>query len=212
MQPPEPYFNPYDKLAPVYDVMARALLAPFGGEERFRSQAIDTLDVRPGMRVLELGCGTGAMTARLLSRGAEVTAVELSTPMLKRARRRAPEARFLQRDMLTLDEGASFDRVLFSFVLHEMTEDIRARAFAVARAHLVAGTGRVGVLDFAGAAPSTVDRVFRAYLRRAEPEVAFSLLEGGLDAELRQSGLRPEKVRHLAMGTAQFIVARPDAA
>lgn len=45
-------------------------------------------------RVLEIGCGTGAVTARLLDRGASATAIDPSPEMLERAR-------------LRLDSGAS---------------------------------------------------------------------------------------------------------
>ena len=37
---------------------------------------LDTAGVRPGMHVLEIGPGLGVVTAELLRRGAEVTAVE----------------------------------------------------------------------------------------------------------------------------------------
>src|SRR3954470_20139349 len=55
-------------------------------------------------RALELGCGTGASAVWLAQQGFDVTALDLSTSAIERARRRAAEAganvRFLTADVL----------------------------------------------------------------------------------------------------------------
>lgn len=50
--------------------------------------------VRPGMRVLDLGCGSGHFAAAATGFGAAVTAVDISELAVERARRRAPAAHF----------------------------------------------------------------------------------------------------------------------
>ena len=47
---------------------------------------------KPGARVLEVGCGTGAVTVRLVKRGARVTALDQNPEMLERARARLVSA------------------------------------------------------------------------------------------------------------------------
>jgi demethylmenaquinone methyltransferase/2-methoxy-6-polyprenyl-1,4-benzoquinol methylase len=179
---PAHYYDPYDALAPIYDTMARALLFPFGGEKRFRSRATAALDLQPGTRVLELGCGTGSMTALLLSAGASVTSADLSEPMLERARRKAPGATFVRADITQHDFGTDFERVLFSFVLHEMTEDIRVAALR--NAARSAPRGLVGVLDFSRPSSAVVRWPLKAYLRVAAPEVTFDFLTRVLESAL----------------------------
>ena len=206
MKKPGHYFDPYDALAPFYDFMAAAMLLPFGGEGAFRRRALEVLDLRPGLRVLELGPGTGAMTAQLVASGACVTAVDLSEPMLERARRKAPAAKFLYGDILAFDGAASFDRVLFSFVLHEMNEATRAQALAVARRALKPD-GLVAVVDFARPEVLPFRWALKAYLGVSEPRTARELVDAGIEACLTAAGLTVLRSRALALGTARMAVA-----
>jgi len=204
---PAHYHNPYDRLAPFYDWMAKTMLAPFGGERAFRRAAIAMLDIEPGMHVLELGCGTGAMTAELLRSGARVTAIDLSEPMLERARRRAADATYLRMDILAYESTTRFDRALLSFVLHEMDAETRARALGVAGAAL-RPDGLLGVLDFSSPSEPWLRWVLETHLRLSEPDTAMDLLQRGLEAEVRESGLLALRHHALARGTATLVVAR----
>lgn len=56
--------------------------------------------LRPGARVLDVGCGTGMPTARQLAdAGCDVTGIDRSAEMLAVARRELPEATFLHTDI-----------------------------------------------------------------------------------------------------------------
>src|ERR1700741_4932230 len=61
---------------------------------------LDAAGIGAGTRVLELGCGTGSVTAEMVRRGAVVTGVDFSPDMLRRARGRAPTAEFVQANIL----------------------------------------------------------------------------------------------------------------
>ena len=71
--------------AACFDMVAG--MAPY---QDMLDQVVTALDLRPGMRVLDAGCGTGALEVRLAQRhpDVEVVAVDASTAMLARARRR----------------------------------------------------------------------------------------------------------------------------
>jgi SAM-dependent methyltransferase len=63
-----------------------------------------------GARVLDVGCGTGLVCAELVQRGCRVTGIDVSKPMLERARARIPQAEFLTARAEALPfENASFD-------------------------------------------------------------------------------------------------------
>lgn len=75
----------------------------------------------PGMRVLELGCGTGEFTEDLARTGASVAAIDVSPELLATARARGTGARFLIADATALPFGdASLDAVVGSSILHHV--------------------------------------------------------------------------------------------
>jgi len=86
----------------------------------------------PGARVLEIGCGTGAVTERLVARGAVVTALDESPEMIEQGRRRLAEApsgavTWVERTASEIDafpEG-TFDAVVVSLALSEMSASER---------------------------------------------------------------------------------------
>ena len=77
------------------------------------------LELAPGQRVLDLGAGTGKLTATLVALGAEVIAVEPDSAMLTELRRALPAARALpgSAEGIPLPE-ASVDAVLAGNALH----------------------------------------------------------------------------------------------
>lgn len=128
------------------------------------------LDVRPGLRALDVGCGVGRWSSLLAARGARVTGMDLSATMIAEAQRRArangvdERCRFLVQDLAALDAGGQFDLVLGVTVLQHILDADALRA-AVERmtSHLAPG-GRMVLLE---AAPARIARhcdtsVFRA--------------------------------------------------
>ncbi len=79
---------------------------------------IDLLDPRPGERILDLGCGDGALTAELVARGAEVVGVDASPAMVAAACARRLDARLADGQSLAFD--AAFDAVLSNAAIHWM--------------------------------------------------------------------------------------------
>ncbi|MCV2357315.1 class I SAM-dependent methyltransferase [Paucibacter sp. B2R-40] len=90
--------------------------------------------LKPGTSVLELGCGTGRVTRRLLSLGCAVTAVDNSDEMLGYA---PTEAKLVRADIEELDLGDKFDVVMLgSGLVNHPKPEVRSAFLAAAAKHL----------------------------------------------------------------------------
>lgn len=82
------------------------------------SPLIDLLQPRPGERILDLGCGEGALTEKLAASGAEVVGVDASSEQVAAARARGLDARVMNGESLTFSR--EFDAVMSNAALHWM--------------------------------------------------------------------------------------------
>ncbi len=110
---------------------------------------LELLAPEPGERVLDLGCGDGALTAKLVERGCRVVAVDASEAQVRAARQLGLDARTMDGQALGFD--SEFDAVFSNAALHWM-KDIRATLAGVARAlrpggRFVAEMGGRGCVD-----------------------------------------------------------------
>ena len=132
----------FDRIAPVYDVMNRAMTA--GLDRRWRRLTAAAV-VRPGDAVLDACCGTGDLAVAAARAGGRVTGLDFSEPMLERARRKAPELEWIRGDLLELPFGdATFDVATVGFGVRNV-DDLQ-RALSELRRVLGPG-GRLGILE-----------------------------------------------------------------
>jgi ubiquinone/menaquinone biosynthesis C-methylase UbiE len=182
---------------PDFDARAAAYdrLRPTGEAWWGRFDALVRLGELRGRRVLDVGCGTGAVAAALSDRAAaKVWGVEQSVEMLEVARSRVPRGVGLKpgrAENLPFRDGW-FDRVVFSLVIHLVD---RRRALAEAARVLVPG-GRVVVATFAH------EHFERYWAARFFPTlIAVDMArfpgEGELLAELAASGFDDIRSEHL---------------
>ena len=69
---------------------------------------VDLLAPNAGERILDLGCGTGVLTAEIAGRGADVLGVDRSEEMISQARRKLPALKFEVSDARQLRFNAEF--------------------------------------------------------------------------------------------------------
>lgn len=100
------------------------------GRDRMRSMLLSWLPADlSGRRVLDAGCGTGALAIEAARRGAEVVAIDLSPTLVDLARERLPadlgqgSIEFRSGDMLAPELGRFDHVVAMDSIIHYGTED-----------------------------------------------------------------------------------------
>lgn len=137
-------------LTPLYDPLLKWGMR----EATFKRALIADADIQPGMKILDLGCGTGTLTVMIKQAHptAEVTGVDGDPAVLAIARRKAAKAGV----DITLEHGLAFDlpypdrtfdQVLSSLVFHHLMGENKQKAFGEILRVLKPG-GELHLVDF----------------------------------------------------------------
>lgn len=216
----------FDRIATRYDVLNRIL--SFGTDIHWRRRALASADVRTGMRVLDVGAGTGDLSFAAAARGARVVAVDLSAGMLGVLAKRAiaeQRARILAlvgtAEQLPLPD-ACVDRIVTGFTVRNVGD--LPRALAEFKRVLRPG-GRAVILELSHPPSPAFARLYSFYFERVAPVVA-GLLGGDrqayrylprslrpfpqaerLAAMLADAGFRGVRYERLTFGIAAIHIA-----
>jgi trans-aconitate methyltransferase len=86
--------------------------------------ALDLLDPQPGEHILDIGCGDGTLTERIVERGATVVGIDNSIEMIGAARAKGIDARLM--DAADLRFSEAFDAAFSNATLHWVLDKERA--------------------------------------------------------------------------------------
>jgi len=143
----------FDDWAETYD---RSVLDwrdfPFTGYEDVLAMIFTRADAQPGLRILDLGTGTGNLALPFARAGCELWCTDFSEPMLEKARQKIPAARFFRNDLrepLPVKLNRSFDRIVSAYVFHHFELYEKVRIIRSLVAHHLAPEGRIVIGDIA---------------------------------------------------------------
>ena len=123
----------------------------------YGEDVVALLEPQAGERILDLGCGTGHLSARIATSGADVVGIDSSTEMIAQARDRYPDPEFIHADARTVAFEEPFDAVFSNAALHWIPEqDAVLESVAAA---LVPGGRFVAELGGAGNVAAIVEAV-----------------------------------------------------
>jgi ubiquinone/menaquinone biosynthesis C-methylase UbiE len=200
-----------------YDAGMRALT--FGRIEELHAAVAAAAARKAGDRVLEIGCGTGTVTALLRARAARVTAIDQAPEMLEQARLRLAgdeTVAWIEQTAAEIDRlpANGFDAVVLCLCLSDMSPSERAFVLNEAVLRLAPG-GRVVAAD------EVRPKGWRGWLQRLWriPQAALAwLLVGSLShplrdlaGELQAAGLHPSDSRNWLLGSLELAVGELEA-
>ncbi len=180
--------------------------------------------IRPGMRVLDLGCGTGAVLLAAAKKGAIVTGIDAALPMLDVCRRKVDELPAEVRARITLVHRSAsllektlgdqrFDVITSSLMLGELPDIVLTEVLRQLPGLLAPG-GRVLVCDELW--PESKARSLLYSLILAVTFVPNFILTrtmirpvADLPGKMRRAGLDPVQRQDFALGVVSLLEAVP---
>lgn len=181
---------------------------------RAGASLVDLLDPAFGQRILDLGCGTGHLTAKIAESGATVVGLDSSTSMIAQARQNFPKLTFALADARGFRFEEPFDAVFSNAALHWIHD-----AEAVVRSVAVAlRPGGRFVLEMG--ARGNVARIRKAiedvlsesghsprspWFFPTVGEYATLLEHCGFEVRMAQTFDRPTKLEHPERGLREWL-------
>jgi ubiquinone/menaquinone biosynthesis C-methylase UbiE len=125
----------------------------FGRLPGIRRETLRVAELQPGESVLDVGCGTGALTrlaAGAVAPGGHAVGIDASPQMIATARKKAENVPGLEFQVAPVEqlplEAGAFDVVVSSLMLHHLPDELKRQGLAEVR-RVLKPRGRLVVVD-----------------------------------------------------------------
>ena len=173
-----------------------------------------------GQRVIDIGCGTGALTLRAARKGAGVKGIDVNPQMLEIAHRRAGEAgltRYIQLTEMGVaelgeEQSESYDTVMSGLCFSELTED--ELTYTLREVERILSPGGILLVADEISPTSLLRRIGNRILRLPLVVITYLLTQTtthavrDLPAKVKQAGLSIESLRVSGMQSFAELTAQ----
>ena len=126
---------------------------PFAGYKKIMNAIYGTIMAKCPCEILDIGIGTGTLSAKLYDGGNNITGVDFSSKMLETAKAKMPNSKLMQFDFTKgLPPelvGSKFDFIVSTYALHHLTDDEKVAFIKSLLSHTnEAGTIIIGDVSF----------------------------------------------------------------
>ncbi len=153
---PEDRVDLFDSWAANYDrsvtANADAEAYPFAGYDDVVAAVIAAAAIELNHLVLDVGAGTGNLTAKLVCLADEIWGTDFSEEMLVKAREKVPQAHFVRcdvRDCWPSELPPKLDRIVSTYVFHEFDDAVKLRLLSDLAVNRLNPRGRLVIGDIA---------------------------------------------------------------
>lgn len=189
-----------------YDLLASIVWLP--SKNRLYDKAVSFLSINSNTTILELGCGTGFLTKKLIAKQAAVTSIDQSSGMLARAKARVQKGKFIQSDILKYKNTEKYDYVVLFFVLHELNADNRKTILKSGKESLNKN-GKIIICDFSIPEEGIMKTLFPKLVGIWENQHTMEILMNGFYDEIKSTFLTVQSHIKLYNGRVQFLKLKP---
>lgn len=161
----------FDETAAKYDLMNDVM--SLGQTRLWRRAVLQSLEPRPGQRILDIAAGTGTSSVPLRRAGADVVSADFSLGMLHQGQHQYPDLDFSAADATRLPfADESFDTVTMSFGFRNVVDSGAALGEFL---RVTKPGGRLLICEFSQPVNKAFRTVYSEYLMAAFPPVARTL-------------------------------------
>lgn len=152
MQTADPFpAGDFDQWADSYDEdVARYDRFPFAGYDRVLAAVVREASPRKGMRVLDIGIGTGNLAKRFADAECEVWGMDYSPAMLEKARQKLPQATLVSHDLRhrwPAELEGRFNLIVSAYTFHHFELDRKVKLISELCRERLEEEGRIVIAD-----------------------------------------------------------------
>jgi ubiquinone/menaquinone biosynthesis C-methylase UbiE len=161
-----------------------------------RKKSAEFLDIKPPIKILDVATGTGALAYELAKLGHDVTGIDLSSGMLKQARKKLSpklKLKFLEADGTKLPfKDKSFDVATISWGIHDMPYKVGLKVLREMK-RVTKKKGKMMIVDYMEPKKHSVAKFTHPFISLYETKNYRPFISKGINSYIEKLGLRIAK-------------------